>query len=83
MIAVGFDLGAPYGTERKRTETSIKWAFLGLSAEVVMPPGGTTGNLKSLFCQPTEALRFQCDPHGALIISQNSTTAVMLDKSFA
>ena len=37
--------GAPYGTERTATETSIKRAFPRLSAERVIPPGCTTGNL--------------------------------------
>ena len=36
--------GAPYGTERTATETSIKRAFLRLSAERVIPPSETTGN---------------------------------------
>jgi len=37
--------GAPYGTEWTATEPSIKSALLRLSAETVIPPACTTGNM--------------------------------------
>ena len=40
---------APYGTERKVQQTSIKWALLRLSAEGVIPPECTTGKGWRLF----------------------------------
>jgi hypothetical protein len=39
-------LGAPYGTERKVQESSIKSALLRLSAERMIPPRCTTGNIE-------------------------------------
>ena len=51
--------GARYGTERKRTETSIKSAFLRLSTEGVIPPRGvaTTTLING---------RFLAKPHGGV-----------------
>src|SRR6266849_1340965 len=48
IIEAYVDAGAPYGTDRKVKETSIKSALLRLSAERVIPPRCTTGKARCL-----------------------------------
>src|SRR5262249_35005426 len=47
IIEAQLNPGAPYGTQRNVQETPIKWALLRLSAERVIPPRCTTGNLEA------------------------------------
>jgi hypothetical protein len=55
IIEAYVDAGAPYGTERKVQETSIKRALLRLSAGDVIPPGCTSGNIGR--CGREDAIR--------------------------
>jgi hypothetical protein len=62
IIEAYVDAGAPYGTERKAQETSIKWALLRLSAERVIPPRCTSGNIwrcgrEDATCEATHCTR--------------------------